>query len=92
MAGSLDYYGYKDENTALVNAKTLEEWKQSQKDKEQDEKIKRNYNDNTIQQNEIDRNSYINDTQTMQINDLYEKIENIPSGGTVTDLDMGDWG
>lgn len=91
MAGSLDYYGYKDENTALVNAKTLEEWKQIQKDKEQDEKIKRNYDDNAIQQNEIDRNSYINDTQIMQINDLYEKIENIPSGGTVTDLDMGDW-
>jgi hypothetical protein len=91
MAGTLDYYGYKDEDTALINAKTLEEWKQSAKDREQDEKIKRNYDDNTVQQSEIDRNSLINDAQIAQINDLYEKIEHIPSGGTITDFDMGDW-
>ena len=90
MAGTLDYYGYKDDNTALVSAKTQEEWKQNAKDKEQDAKIQKNYDENVIQQDEIDRNSLINDAQESQINDLYTKIENI-SGGTLTDLDMGGW-
>lgn len=91
MAGVLDYYGYKDTNTPLVDQKTLEELKQSVKDKEQDSLIKRNYDDNVTQQSEIDRNSSINDTQIAQINDLYDKIERIPSGGTITDFDMGAW-
>ena len=91
MAGILDYYGYKDDDTALINSKTLEELKQSAKNKEQDEKIQRNYDDNLIQQNEIDRNSLINDAQVGQINDLYNKIDNITSGGTITDMDMGGW-
>ena len=92
MAGSLDYYGYKDADTGLINSKTLEEYKQLAKDKEQDEKIKRNYDDNAIQQGEIDRNSLINDAQIEQINDLYRKIESIPSsGGTITNFDMGEW-
>lgn len=90
MAGVLDTYGYQDENTRLVTMRSQEEWRQSAKDKEQDEKIKRNYDDNVYQQDEIDRNSLINDSQESQIYDLYEKIENI-SGGTITDFDMGDW-
>jgi hypothetical protein len=91
MAGSLDYYGYKDDDTALISSKTIDKMKQSEKDKEQDARIERNYDDNLTQQSEIDRNSLINDAQIAQINDLYEKIEHMPSGGTVTDLDMGDW-
>lgn len=91
MAGVLDYYGYKDTDTALISSKAIEEQKQTERDKAQDEKIKRNYDDNVTQQDEIDRNSLINDAQALQINDLYEKIEHMPSGGTITDLDMGDW-
>lgn len=52
MAGSLNYYGYDNSNTALVSSKIIEETKQNERDNEQDE----------------------------QINDLYEKIENIPNG------------
>jgi uncharacterized membrane protein YhiD involved in acid resistance len=90
MAGILDYYGYEDTQTQLVTLKKQEDYRQSVKDKEQDEKIKQNYEENITQQDEIELNSLINDEQIAQINDLYEKIDNI-SGGTIADLDMGSW-
>ena len=91
MAGSLNYYGYSDKGTQIVSVKSQEEAKQSQVDAEQDVLIKKSLDDNITQQDEIDRNSMINDQQVQQIDDLYNLIEDITSGGTITDLDMGDW-
>ena len=91
MAGPLNYYGYSDKGTQIVSVKSQEEAKQSQVDAEQDVLIKKSLDDNITQQDEIDRNSMINDQQVQQIDDLYNRIEDITSGGTITDLDMGDW-
>lgn len=90
MAGTLDYYGYDDKNIAIITEKDQDEYRQNQKDVEQDKNIKRNYDDNVVQQEEIDNNSEINNIQIGQIDDLYDKIEAI-SGGTIADLDLGEW-
>lgn len=82
MAGVLDYYGYEESNTALVSSKTIDEQKQVEKDKSQDEMIKKNLEDNEAQQVKIDRNSSINAIQEGQITDLYNLIGHGASGTT----------
>ena len=90
MAGVLDNYGYNDDITKLIPYQTFDEAKQSKIDEEQNRKIEKNRTDNVEQQGEIDMNTLINDAQQAQIEDLEEKIQHI-SGGTIDDLDMGEW-
>lgn len=90
MAGVLDNYGYNDDTTKLIPYQTFDEAKQSKIDEEQNKKIEKNRTDNVEQQEEIDKNTLINDAQQVQIDDLEEKIQHI-SGGTIEDLDMGEW-
>ena len=53
MAGTLDFYGYKDEEIGLVSTAQQMQKEQNEKDAEQDVKIKENYDVNVIQQTEI---------------------------------------
>ena len=54
MPISFNSYGYSDAGTQLVTVISQAEHKQNEKDKEQDIRIQKNYDDNVIQQEEID--------------------------------------